>query len=1370
MRKRAAGKLISLLAAGLMAFSSVPTVSLAAEPGTSVDQEWYNFRNNQENNGVTDRPTPTSDLETAQKWAVKYGSGWSAAPTPPLILDGYLYIGMGNQVLKLDKETGEKVAESDAMVGNVGYAMNPILYADGKLFIQVGNGVIQALDYETLKCVWSTEAVGGQTISPISYTEVDGKGYIYTGTWSGEYADGTFFCVSTDDEGVVDGKKQTEWEFVPSGSTLDENPDVKYDPDLHDTLDDADSVSRRGFYWAGAYATENYVAVGTDDGTREGDYTANGVFYTLDPTTGEIIDKISDIKGDIRTTTVYDNGHLYFSTKGGLLYKVDVDENGNLSNESYIDLGGMTTAAPLVYKNKIYLGVAGEGGQFDPDGGHSFAVVSNEGTLSQDSLLYELPIQGYPQAAALLSTANEDIDFDGDGQPDGRVYIYFTYNAQPGGIYYTYDTPDQKDAAKESKELFVPDTGQQQYCISTICADREGTLYYKNDSCYLMAVETNVAYLDQISVKDFNGQEGSWDSAFDSKKSSYTVTMPSGTDKVKLDLGLIENSSATVNGQPYTENMEIELSDDVTDLAVTVSKEGDSRTYTLHVRCESATATLSGLTVNNSNNVNSGTRVELSPEFASGTFDYVADITDLLGNTSSRFWNVWPTLTDENSSVKVWPVENVDVSGSRGEEDGSIRGSSSVYGPRYAVYPVDTEKTMKIRIDVTSENGEVTQSYNLTLLKKVDVESVSLSESEHTMYLDEGTLQLTATVLPEDASYKTVKWYSSDEEIATVDENGVVTAKKAGNTTITVITDDKSMTAQCEITVRDKENPDGYIYMDIEKATIGQGYLAEPQKVPFWEGETLADVMPRFFDSVNLEEQASGSGYGYYLSAINDTEGSLTAEFPEYIKNAAGSSLEDTRSTSWLGEFDYSFMSGWVFKVNNVHSPVGASGVTLENNMAVRWAFTVWGYGSDCWNTGYGSVYVPEDANRDQLMKYIADFNAREDKEALLENNSYMKSVYEELLTIGTDYTRSQAEIDAELAKAGLAEQAAETDVQISGIGQVTLDSKEIIDAARAAYEALTDEQKAYVTKLDVLEAAETAYRELKEAADKEAADRAAAAAVDAKIGAIGEVTLDSKEVIDAARTAYDALTEDQKAYVTKLATLEAAEKVYGDKAAAADVDAKIEMIGEVSLESKADIDIARAAYEALTEEQKAYVTKLDILEAAERTYAELKEAADQEAADRAAAAAVDAKIDAIGEVTLDRKEVIDAARTAYNALTENQKAYVTKLDALEAAEQAYAELKEAVDKAAAAEVDQRIDAIGEVTLESGEVIDAARTSYETLTDEQKSYVTKLDILEAAERTYAELKDAADQESADRAAAAAVDEKNQRHWKSDSRQ
>ena len=62
--------------------------------------------------------------------------------------------------------------------------------------------------------------------------------------------------------------------------------------------------------------------------------------------------------------------------------------------------------------------------------------------------------------------------------------------------------------------------------------------------------------------------------------------------------------------------------------------------------------------------------------------------------------------------------------------------------------------------------------------------------------------QLTATVLPEDATDKTVTWTSSDPAVATVDENGLVTAVAAGAATITATTNDgTNLTATCEVTV-----------------------------------------------------------------------------------------------------------------------------------------------------------------------------------------------------------------------------------------------------------------------------------------------------------------------------------------------------------------------------------------------------------------------------------------------------------------------------------------------------------------------------------------------------------------------------------------
>ncbi len=82
-------------------------------------------------------------------------------------------------------------------------------------------------------------------------------------------------------------------------------------------------------------------------------------------------------------------------------------------------------------------------------------------------------------------------------------------------------------------------------------------------------------------------------------------------------------------------------------------------------------------------------------------------------------------------------------------------------------------------------------------------------------------------------------------------------------------------------------------------------------------------------------------------------------------------------------------------------------------------------------------------------------------------------------------------------------------------------------------------------------------------------------------------------------------------------------------------------------------------------------------LDAAQDKYDELKEQADKDAADLAAADAVSAKIDAIGaieDITLDSKTAIDDARAAYEGLTENQKTLVDKdkLKALENAERSW--------------------------------------------------------------------------------------------------
>lgn len=271
----------------------------------------------------------------------------------------------------------------------------------------------------------------------------------------------------------------------------------------------------------------------------------------------------------------------------------------------------------------------------------------------------------------------------------------------------------------------------------------------------------------------------------------------------------------------------------------------------------------------------------------------------------------------------------------------------------------------------------------------------------------------------------------------------------------------------------------------------------------------------------------------------------------------------------------------------------------------------------------------------------------------------------------------------------------------------------------------------------------------------QDAADHQAAADVEAQISALpaGDVlTLADSASVAAARTAYDALTETQKGYVsdTAKATLKAAEariaelqaaadKEEADREAAAGVAAKIDAIpalDQLTLDDAQTVTDADNAYKSLTEDQQQYISEDQKakLEDARNAMEELKAAAEKEKADREAAAAVDQMIEAIGDVTLNSKAAIDLAQNAYDALTEEQQAYVTKADVLAEAQAAYEALvKSENDKAAAAAVEARIDAIGEVTIDSRTAIEKAEEAYEALTDEQKpAGITNSDVLTAA--------------------------------------
>ncbi len=103
----------------------------------------------------------------------------------------------------------------------------------------------------------------------------------------------------------------------------------------------------------------------------------------------------------------------------------------------------------------------------------------------------------------------------------------------------------------------------------------------------------------------------------------------------------------------------------------------------------------------------------------------------------------------------------------------------------------------------TDEGGILTAQCTIFVNAKISVSSVALNMSKETVYTKVGSkVYLYETVLPSDASDKTVSWKSSASSVAEVFTNGgTVTAKAPGTARITVITNDGGKTDYCTIVV-----------------------------------------------------------------------------------------------------------------------------------------------------------------------------------------------------------------------------------------------------------------------------------------------------------------------------------------------------------------------------------------------------------------------------------------------------------------------------------------------------------------------------------------------------------------------------------------
>ncbi|MHC1721577.1 MAG: S-layer homology domain-containing protein [Aminipila sp.] len=293
------------------------------------------------------------------------------------------------------------------------------------------------------------------------------------------------------------------------------------------------------------------------------------------------------------------------------------------------------------------------------------------------------------------------------------------------------------------------------------------------------------------------------------------------------------------------------------------------------------------------------------------------------------------------------------------------------------VYDVDMSSKMRIAVETDSKtnvyiNENYTSAVNFTSLPKKGVIRVILQE---------GTCEPQIYYLVD----KNIK-----EKLAK--EPKVVTVSKNNE--------------------NEELQPDIKVFMDLEKFSLGQGFILEPYEVTVPKGSSAADALQKVLEKKSIPYKNTGSVKSqFYVSAIGDTKSNIN--IPDYIKQAVGNSLTSRNDKNYLGEFDYSKWSGWMYCVNNTFPSKGSSDYELSDGDVVRWQFSLYGYGSDigAGDEKWGQKNLKELGNKDVLIRRIAEINTLPCKEAVLalaDNKSKSDNAVQVLKKIDS----SQSEID----------------------------------------------------------------------------------------------------------------------------------------------------------------------------------------------------------------------------------------------------------------------------------------------------------------------------------------------------------------------
>ena len=274
---------------------------------------------------------------------------------------------------------------------------------------------------------------------------------------------------------------------------------------------------------------------------------------------------------------------------------------------------------------------------------------------------------------------------------------------------------------------------------------------------------------------------------------------------------------------------------------------------------------------------------------------------------------------------------------------------------------VTAKATGSVTITATSqEDGTKSGSCSVTVTDStVHVTGVTLNKNSTTLTVG-GNETLTAMVAPNNATNKNVTWSSSNSSVASV-SNGTITAKAAGNTTITVSTVDGNHTATCTVTVNALPGPTSTTQYSMITSTsdleVGKSYLiasaVNSNKIKTMSATDNTNNRPTVELSVSSNKVTRGS------SALSVTlggeEGAYTFKTDNYGGTAGYLNATSTTGSNYLQVVPsldkYAYFS---ISFNNNYAVITCTGKSSRNIIRINTSGTP----IACYTSGQNPVYL----------------------------------------------------------------------------------------------------------------------------------------------------------------------------------------------------------------------------------------------------------------------------------------------------------------------------------------------------------------------------------------------------------------------------